>query len=88
MNSIVMQVLDLVLLTSAAVVIGYELGIKRRSPPPLRIGQRIVRLKPTRKGNYKPVQGFVRAIVGRMVNVRDADDGASTWLDSKKIARR
>jgi len=87
-NSIIMQALDLVLLTLAALLMGYKLGSKRRPPTPFKIGQRVVRLKPTRKGNYKPVQGFVHAIVGPMVRILDLDHRTSTWVRENRIARR
>ena len=83
-----MQALVLLLLSYAAARVGFHLGRRRRPPTPLRIGQRVMRLVRTRKGNYKPVQGFIRGIVGEWVNVRDLDDGRSTWLRRERIARR
>jgi len=88
MNPLVMQALDLLLLTFAALVVGYKLGQRaRRFRPPLKIGSRVLWLKRTPKGNYKPVQGVVMLIVGDWVRIVAADDSRA-WVRRDRIARR
>ena len=87
MHPLLSQLADLLLLTFAAGIIGFKLGSRAKARK-LRIGQRVLWLKPTSKGNLKPVRGFVRVIVGPMVRIENLDATMSTWIHVSKIARR
>jgi hypothetical protein len=88
MNVVVMQALDLLLLTFAAFVIGYKLGHRARQVrPPLKIGSRLLWMKRTAKGNFKPVQGFVMLVIGDWVRIVARDDSRA-WVRRDRIARR
>lgn len=89
MHPLASSLIELLLLTLASGVGGFILGRRARArAPSASIGQRVVWLKSTSKGNYRPVQAVVRSNCGAFLCVEALDSSERAWVSSAKLLRR